>query len=62
MTDKPTRRVRGNGEPPPDDPIDFWFPDQPEETDDGTLVDFLIALIIIIASIGVMIYAVGVWA
>jgi hypothetical protein len=59
--DKPTRRVRANSEPPPDDdlPIQYWHKDdesQPIPEDD--LIMFLIALVIIIGFIVVVMYAI----
>jgi hypothetical protein len=62
---KPTRRVRGNGTPPPDDdlPIQYWHSDneEPEPDDNEELKDFLLALAVIIGSIVVVLYAAGRW-
>jgi hypothetical protein len=60
MTDKPTRRVKGNGTPPPDDlPIQYWHNDtEPEPLPEDDLVSFLIALVIIIGFIVVVMYAI----
>jgi hypothetical protein len=60
MTDKPTRRVRANSPPPEEDPIQFWIPNPPSPQDDsGDLVDFLLALAIILAFIAIFLVGVG---
>lgn len=59
---KPTRRVRGNSEPPKDDdlPISYWAPDEPEpEPANNDTVDFLLAFAIIVGCIVVVSWAFG---
>lgn len=62
MTDKPTRRIRGNSPPPTDDlPIQYWKRDD-EEDNTGSVVDVFIALAIIIGCVAVIMFALGRWA
>jgi len=56
---KPTRRVRGNSPPPEDDPIQFWIPDPEPEPQKEYVVDFLLALAIILAFIAIFLVGVG---
>jgi flagellar biogenesis protein FliO len=58
MTEKPTRRVRGNSEPPPDIKYADLMPEEDGYQDDGTLIDFLIAITFIIAFIGIVVFLV----
>jgi hypothetical protein len=60
MTDKPTRRVRANGDPPPDIKYADLMPEEEPDTT-GDIVDFLFALVIIICSIVVLMYAFVRW-
>ena len=58
MTDKPTRRVRANGDPPPDIKYADLMPEEEPDTT-GTLIDVFIALCVIICVTAVMMYAFG---
>ena len=58
--DKPTRRIRGNGEPPEDLPIQYWHDDTEEvekEVDDT--IALLWFIVITIAATVVMMFAWG---
>jgi hypothetical protein len=59
MTDKPTRRVRGNSTPPEEDPIKFWIPDPEPEQQKENLWDFVLALAIIVAFLALFIVGLG---
>jgi hypothetical protein len=53
---KPTRRVRAGDNPPPDIKYADLMPEEDGQEEDGTLVDFLLGLAIIVAFIALMFF------
>lgn len=67
--DKPTRRVRGNSEPPDDDlPISYWHDDAADARDDDRVqreieevIGLFWALVIIVCATVLLMFALGRW-
>jgi flagellar biogenesis protein FliO len=55
---KPTRRIRANSEPPPDIKYADLMPEEDGYQDDGTLIDFLLGLAIIVAFVVLVVFVV----